>query len=459
MTARPPATAGRRPRVVDPARRAAYDVVLGVDVDAAFANLLLPRMLRERALDPRDAAFATELCYGTLRWQGVLDEVIAAGSSRPIDGLDPPVRAVLRLGAYQLLHLRVPSHAAVHATVDLARAVAGEKVVRFVNAVLRRVAEHDWPAWVERLAPADDIGRLAFSAGYPRWIAAAVAAALGDDGELPAALAGDRPVTHLVARPGRIDRAELLDSAGPDAAAGPWSPYAVRLGAGDPAALPAVRDGRAGVQDEGSQLAALVLAAAPLDGSDTRWLDVCAGPGGKAALLAGLLPPAGRLIAAELRPHRARLVAAALAGTAADTVVADGTRAAWAAATLDRVLVDAPCTGLGALRRRPEVRWRRTPADLDRLVLLQEQLLAAAVDSVRPGGLVAYVTCSPHPRETRDVVHRMVSAHPQMRPVDVRPHLPEMPGLGAGPDVQLWPHRHGTDAMYIALLRRDGREP
>jgi 16S rRNA (cytosine967-C5)-methyltransferase len=233
----------------------------------------------------------------------------------------------------------------------------------------------------------------------------------------------------------------------------------VRLAAGDPASVPAVRDGRAGVQDEGSQLAALMLASAPVDGPDRRWLDMCAGPGGKAALLAGLLPADGWLTAAELQPHRARLVASSLAGTAAAVVVADGTRPPWTPATLDRVLVDAPCTGLGALRRRPEVRWRRTPEDLDRLVPLQERLLAAAVDSARPGGLVGYVTCSPHPRETREVIARVVASRPHLRLVDVRAHLPAMQGLGAGPDVQLWPHRHGTDAMYLALLHRGERGP
>src|SRR4051794_12949829 len=143
-----------RPRT-DPARRTAYDVVLAVDVDDAYANLLLPKLLRERSLPARDAAFVTELTYGTLRWSGVLDEILGAGSRRPVASLDPPVRAVLRLGAYQLLHLRVAAHGAVHSTVELARAVSGEKVVSFVNAVLRRVAEHDWDRWVERLAPAD----------------------------------------------------------------------------------------------------------------------------------------------------------------------------------------------------------------------------------------------------------------------------------------------------------------
>lgn len=447
----------RRP--ADPARRTAYDVVVAVEVDNAYANLLMQRLLRERALSARDAAFATELGYGTLRWAGVLDQVIASGSNRPVDALDPQVRAVLRMGAYQLLHMRVPTHAAVHATVDLARAVAGEKVVRFVNAVLRRVGERDWTAWVERLAPVDEVGRLAFEHGHPRWIVEAFAAALGSDvDELRRALAEDRPVTHLAARPGRISREELLDQAPAGATAGPWSPYAVRLAGGDPASIAAVREGAAGVQDEGSQLVALALtrvALADEHASSSRWLDVCAGPGGKASLLAGLLPEGGQLVAADRQPHRARLVAGVLSGHAGVvTVVADGTRPGWPVAGFDRVLVDAPCTGLGALRRRPEVRWRRSPDDVRPLVELQRALLGAAVDAVRPGGVVAYVTCSPHPAETREVVDHVLASRPDLTLLDARDALAGVTDLGAGPDVQLWPHRHGTDAMYLALLRR-----
>src|SRR4051794_28439704 len=206
----------------DAARRTAYDVVLAVDVDGAYANLLLARLRRERRLDPRDAAFAGELTFGTLRWQGVLDEVVAAAARRPVDALDPPVRAVLRVGAYQLLHMRTPPHAAVHATVELARAVAGPKPVGFVNAVLRKIAQADWETWAGRVGPADVRGALGFRSGYPRWIVDAIASALGGDDELPAALAADRALTHLVARPGRISRDELLAEAGEGAEAGPF---------------------------------------------------------------------------------------------------------------------------------------------------------------------------------------------------------------------------------------------
>jgi 16S rRNA (cytosine967-C5)-methyltransferase len=451
-------SAGRGPRPArpaprrdaDPARRAAYDLLRAVEERDAYANLTLPGLLRERGLTGRDAAFATELGYGTLRATGTLDAILARCADRPLDAVDPPVRAALRLGAYQVLRTRVPPHAAVSATVDLApRRAAG-----FVNAVLRRVTRQDWGGWVAEIAPADPVGGLAIRYAHPPWVVAAFRDALsGDLAETEAALAADdaRPQTHLVARPGRLGRDRLVELAGGEP--GPWSPYAVRLPAGgDPGALAAVRDGRAGVQDEGSQLCALALLAAPLDGPDRTWLDLCAGPGGKAALLASLAGDA-HLLAVEVSAHRARLVSAATGGLPVTVVRADGTVAAWPAGSFDRVLVDAPCTGLGALRRRPEARWRRRPADVLELADLQRRLLRSALAATRPGGLVGYAVCSPHPAETREVLADVL-ADGTADPLDTRPLVAGVPDLGPGPSVQLWPHRHGTDAMFCAVLRR-----
>ena len=424
-------------------------------MEQAFANLLLPRLLRERALDERDAGFATELAYGTLRWQGSLDAVLARCVDRPLERTDPEVRTCLRLGAYQSLRMRVPPHAAVGATVDLVREAIGGRPAGFVNAVLRRVAARDWDGWLSELAPADDRDRLALEHGHPRWVVDAFADALdGDLLETAAALAEDRPRTHLVARPGRLTREDLLEQTGGEP--GRLSPYAVRIVGGDPAAFPAVRSGAAAVQDEGSQVVALALTAAPVVGPDLRWLDVCAGPGGKAALLAGVGAPRGaHLLAADLQPHRARLVARSLPTTSSLTVCADGTSPAWRDAAFDRVLVDAPCSGLGALRRRPEVRWRRRPEDVARLRPLQETLLDRACDAVRVGGVVAYVTCSPHPAETRQVVDAVVARRGDLERLDTSAVL-GVDRAAAGPYAQLWPHRHGTDAMFLALLRRIG---
>jgi 16S rRNA (cytosine967-C5)-methyltransferase len=411
-----------------------------VDADGAYANLVLPRLISEAGLDGRDAAFATELGYGTVRAAGVLDEIVNACSSRA--DLEPEVRDLLRLGAYQLLRTRVPPHAAVGTTVDLARAIGAARAAGFVNAVLRAVGRRDWTGWTDQLA----IGRsplaaLALRTAHPEWIAAAFADALGGDlDETAAALAADdeRPQTHLVAWPGRIERDHLLAESG--GSPGPYSPYAVRMDGGEPAALGAVRDHRAGVQDEGSQLCALALAHVPIEGRDERWLDLCAGPGGKTALLAALAAGRGASVTAnELREHRAKLVRRATAPWDVTVRVGDGRELTG---EYDRVLVDAPCTGLGALRRRPEARWRREPTDVALLATLQRELLAAALRLVRPGGVVAYVVCSPHPAETVQIVG-------DRELLDARPYFPSAaPGFA----VQLWPHRHGTDAMFCALL-------
>ncbi|HUR13734.1 MAG TPA: transcription antitermination factor NusB [Mycobacteriales bacterium] len=446
-----PSRPAYRPKVQDPVRITAYDVLKAVREQDAYANLVLPGLLKERRIEGRDAALATELSYGTLRAQGQLDVVLQACVDRPLDEVDGPVRDVLRLGAYQLLRTRIPPHAAVSSTVELARVVLTAGPVGFVNAVLRKVTAHDLDGWLTELRPADAVEAIALETAHPRWVAQAFRDALGGDlVEARAALAADdtRPEVHLVAR--RMPREELVAQSG--GVAGPWSDRAVRLPeGGSPGAIGAVRDGRAGVQDEGSQLVALALAAAPLAGPDSLWVDLCAGPGGKAALLQDLARERdARLVAVELQPHRAQLVSKA--GVHA-VLCADGRRPPLRDGSADRVLLDAPCSGLGALRRRPEARWRRQPSDLPGLTALQGELLDGAVRLLRPGGLLAYVTCSPHLAETAVPVLDVLRRHPRLERVDARPLLPGVPDLGDGPAVQLWPHRHGTDAMHLSLLR------
>jgi 16S rRNA (cytosine967-C5)-methyltransferase len=479
----------------DPARSVAFKVLSAVAERDAYANLLLPALLAGSGLTGRDAALATELAYGTLRGQGSYDAILAICCDRDLDRIDPPLRPVLRLGAHQLLATRIGAHAAVATSVDLARDVAGQRPAGFVNAVLRRVATRDFESWLEIAAPSrgeDIVGHLSIRYSHPRWIVSALSEALAESpdsglAETEAALAadGERPRVTLCAVPGLADPAELV-AAG--AEPGRWSPYAAALAEGDPAQVPAVAQGRAAVQDEASQLAALALTRVDAPGNDTglagaRWLDVCAGPGGKARLLAALAGASGaRLLAADVRPHRARLLQAALAGAAqgaaaagaaqgaaaagaaqgaaAAVVAADGTAPAWRPGTFGRVLADVPCSGLGALRRRAEARWRRSPDDVTALVPVQRALLAAALDSAAPGGVVAYVTCSPHVAETRDVVTAVLAGRDDVQVLDAPAVLPEVPGLRCpephGAFAQFWPHRHGTDAIFLALLRRNG---
>jgi 16S rRNA (cytosine967-C5)-methyltransferase len=520
MAARRPAAPARSPSrkpptrsAPTPAREVALDVLRAVTDRDAYANLLLPALLAERGLHGRDAALATELAYGTLRGRGSYDAVVAACSSRPLADIDPPLLDVLRLGTHQLLATRIGPHAAVATSVALAREVAGGGAAGFANAVLRRVAARDLDFWIAAVAPdraADPVGYLAVKTSHPGWIVAAVSESLGEEPVtgLPlteAALAANntRPLVTLCAVPGLAGPADLAARGG---RAARWSPFGAYLDSGDPAAVPEVAQGRAAVQDEASQLAALALARADLGAADLdtvdpgagnlgtrltdppaadpgaavaeapvtgavvagslvaagdrRWLDLCAGPGGKARLLAGLAAGRGaRLLAADVREHRARLVRAATAPAgAAAVVVADGTRPAWRAASFDRVIADVPCSGLGALRRRPDARWRKTPADVAALGELQRSLLRTAINAARPGGVIAYVTCSAHVAETRAVVGQVTAARDDVLVLDAPALLGEVPDLACpapgGRYAQFWPHLHGTDAIFLAVLRR-----
>jgi len=484
--ARPPARdAGRRTAATSP-REVALEVLRAVADRDAYANLLLPALLADHGLRGRDAALATELAYGTLRGRGTYDAVLAACSTRALADIDPPLLDVLRLGAHQLLATRIAPHAAVATSVTLARAAAGAGAAGFANAVLRRVATRDLESWVAAVAPdraADPVGYLAVKTSHPGWIVAAASAALGEEPVtgLPRTEAaldanGTRPHVALCAVPGLASPADLIARGARGAR---WSPFGAYLAGGDPAGLPEVRQGLAAVQDEASQLAALALARADTGGTpaaaveagatdagagDRRWLDLCAGPGGKARLLAGLAAGRGaRLVASDVREHRARLVQAAVSATGAGAaIVADGTEPAWRPGSFDRVIADVPCSGLGALRRRPDARWRKSPADVAALGPLQRSLLRSAIDAARPGGVIAYVTCSPHVAETRAVVGEVTAARDDVLLLDAPALLSEVPDLACpGPGgryAQFWPHLHGTDAIFLALLQRVGPE-
>jgi len=465
-----------RSRSTDPARLAAYTVLRAV-ADGAYANLELPKELRDKGIRGRDAAFATELTYGATRLRGLYDPIIAAAASRQTADIDDNVLDTLRLGAHQLLGMRVAAHAAVDQTVGLARLVNGASAGGFVNAVMRRISEKDLDTWLAQVVPIDDpIAALSIRHSHPEWIVRALRAALIGhgastpetlDADLEAILVSDNAAAKvsLVARPGLCEVNELTRAG---AAPSLLSRVGAVLDSGDPGSISAVRSGRAAVQDEGSQLVALAMAAAEVRaGSEhEKWLDLCAGPGGKAALLATLGAQQGAtLFANEISEHRTDLVRQTLdAATDSGIEVMIGTGDGREVGeeepdTYDRVLVDAPCTGLGALRRRPEARWRRTTADLAELGVLQRALLVSAIEATRPGGIIGYATCSPHLSETRFVVVDVTKRRQDVEIVDARDLFLDTDGrpvehLGEGPFVQLWPHVHGTDAMFFALLRK-----
>lgn len=482
----------------DPARRAAYDLLEAVEVDGAYANLVMPGILRRAHLAGRDAAFATELGYGALRMRDVLDGVIAHGAQR--ESIDRPIRLALRLGVHQVLFMRVPDHAAVDTTVTLVREVAGTGASRFANAVMHRVVERTPEEWLNLLGDAaaaatDTVGagahlrRLAAQHAHPLWLVRAMHDALADTSQphadeacpvctdLAALLAANNAAAHvtLAARPGRSEAASIAEQIG--GTPGRFSPWAVRPAGGDPGAHAPVREGQVSVQDEGSQLVVLAAVSAwdqSVAAPTGVWLDLCAGPGGKAALLAGLAQQRGhRLITVEISEHRADLVRGALAGSpgAPQVVTADARLLAaqpWYRPGLaDLVLLDAPCTGAGAVRRRPESRWRRTPEDLQTLTRLQADLADAALEALAPGGLLAYITCSPLLPETTAIVEDLIAHAARsgvtLTRVDALAALSAAPGVRevetlragqSGPDLRLWPHRHDTDGMYLALLRR-----
>jgi 16S rRNA (cytosine967-C5)-methyltransferase len=460
----------RRSRPVTPSRGVAFDVLMAVMLDDAYANLVLPNRIRAAGLSTNDAGLATELTYGTLRMQGFYDKVIANAAARDIDTIDPVVLIILRLGVHQLLNMRVATHAAVDESVNMAEHFASLGAVGFVNAVLRRTSRHDledWQDFVTKDEKSDD-KRLATIYSHPLWIERAFRQSLEAEGrgdELEQCLAADNlsPRVTLVELPGFVETNDEVEGEPTT-----YSPVGMSLNTGgDPLRFARVREGIVRVQDEGSQLAALILSRHHDVQSGEQWLDMCAGPGGKAALLAAeALAGGAHLTANEIIPGRADLVRSALkAVSGVEVVVGDGTEYGDTHPnTFDRILLDAPCTGLGALRRRPEARWRKTPRDVADLTGLQAKLLESALAALKPGGLLAYITCSPHLAETRGIVEGALRKNAHVTELDARSALAniamqDVDLAGDSLSVQLWPHRQGTDAMFIALLTKTSQRP
>ena len=502
-----------RSRTADTARATVFDVLRSVAESDAYANLVLPKAIRSHRLDHRDAGFATELTYGTLRHQGTYDAILSRCVDRPLEKVGTTTLIVLRMGVHQLLNMRVPAHAALNQSVSLAREKIGAGPASFINAVLRRVSERTPEEWYELIIEdaKDDTERMALLASHPGWIVRSMRQALVAHGrpasEIEQLLEADNlaPVVNLVALPGLGSLDEAREQGAVD---GELVEGSALYASGDLARLESVREGTVRAQDAGSQLVARALAAAPLDGTDTAWLDLCAGPGGKAALLGAIgIQRGASLVANEAAPHRAQLVESSMRPLPEDSytiLTGDGRQiretlrknvsnlpgSIEPGQLFDRVMVDVPCSGLGALRRRPEARWRKSPRDIAELLPLQRQLLDAAIEATRPGGVIAYVTCSPHAAETQNIVAevlesgavslldsaaalREVALHTEGangEPVSVLAgekdpgHTPEIKVKKGAPVVkasenpttaQLWPHVHGTDAMFLALLRKN----
>ncbi|GIU96571.1 MAG: putative Fmu protein [Actinomycetota bacterium] len=422
------------------ARRVALEALRRVIDEGAYSNRVVPSLLARSGLDGRDRRFAADLAYGALRARLPIDRAIELVAGRPVERITPGARHALRLGAYQLLWANVAPHAAVDATV----ALVNPRERGFVNAVLRRLAEAspDPP-------DGDDPEAVALRTGLAAWAVRELGRVLAAD-EVEAAaraLAAPAPLT-LRANRCRVEPAALeaaIAATGRAVEPGRLDPDCLRLAGGDPSELPGFRDGWFAVQDEASVVAVRLLAPAPGE----RVLDACAGPGGKAAFAACLVGPEGLVVAADVHPARAGLVrrSAQRLGERVAVLVQDARRPAVRGG-FDRVLVDAPCTGIGSARRRPELLWRVEAGSASRLARLQVAIAASAAELLRPGGRLVYAVCT-FPRAETDAACDALLRH--------RPDL--VPLATPGPDAttarhRLWPHRHGTDAMFIATFER-----
>jgi 16S rRNA (cytosine967-C5)-methyltransferase len=435
----------------DAARLIAYRLISSVNREGAYANLKLPTLLLESNLDERDRSFATELSYGTLRIQGKYDQIISKLSQREFTRIEPEIVDVLRLGLHQILGMRVAEHAAVNQSVELAKYLVGESSGAFVNAILRGAIRNEDP-----IAFATEIEQISFEYAHPQWIVQSYFDLTKDWQRVREILeANNTPAKpQLVVWPGLSTKEELLADGGVDL---PGVPLGVESHK-PPYMYSAIRERRAGVQDRGSQIVGEIFLATGRHSADSlSWLDMCAGPGGKAAYLYHNLRSSRKkddFTANEISEHRANLVSQVIPGEFVR--VGSGQDLAHEGMIFDRILVDAPCTGLGALRRRPESRWRRTVGDLKELMVIQRELLDSATAVLSQEGIIAYVTCSPHVSETRLQVADFLYRHKDFELISVDSYLGESPrsGLQGDGTYQLWPDIHNTDAMFMALFRR-----
>ena len=428
-------------RVISDARLLAFEALIEVEESGAYSNLLLPKLLSKSDLPKVDRAFAAELVYGSLRLKARHDLYISKASTRSLEDIDTKVLIALRLGVHQLKEMRVPSHAAINETVELAKRVAGKSTGGFVNALLRKIDDFS----MEDLAlPTDMQARLAAEYSHPEWIVSSYFDSLKNQVEVERLLRANnlpaRPT--LIAWPGRSTQNELVE-AGANVIEG--SVVAASYD-GDPGDIDAIRERRAGVQDLGSQIVVEKFLRTYQPG--LRWLDLCAGPGGKAAYLSSYINlHEGEFVANEVSSERARLVAQVVEKS--EVINHDGRNLPSEIGSFDRILIDAPCTGIGALRRRPEVRWRRTLQDLKNLTTLQSELMDAAALHLKSEGVLAYVTCSSHQAETKFQIRSFLKRNAEFTRVPIEDSRSDEDG-----ELQLWPHRDNCDAMFLSMLQK-----
>jgi len=436
------------------ARQIAFAVLRRVEEEGAYASRALDAALAQAgALDPREGALATELVYGSLRRALQLDAALAPHPRRPQADIDPAARVAMRLGAYQILFLRTPSHAAVAESVELAKKVAHGRAAGYVNAVLRALSRA--PSLPTPPPEAvDPAGHLAISESLPLWVAEEWIEWLGPAQARSLAAAMNEPAPLALRSPHRTELLERLRLAGIEARPAERSPQGVLVsGASVEQVSRAARGATFQVQDESAQLVTL-YAVAELAGRKARVLDLCAAPGGKTFHLAELLGPGSEIVAVEAHPRKAdalRREAAARALPGVHVICADGTKPIPGLETrsFDAVLVDAPCAGLGTLRRHPELKLRRSKADLPRFAAIQEALLRNALGYAAPGAFVTYSVCSLSRAEGPDLVAGFVAA-----PARRAPPPPGLPGdvLTADGELLLLPHLHGGDGFYAARI-------
>jgi 16S rRNA (cytosine967-C5)-methyltransferase len=432
-------------------RLVAFELVSQVNRDGAYANLRLPELLANCNLNTADKAFTTELAYGTLRMQGKHDYLACKYLDRPINELDGKILDLLRIGIHQVTEMRVQDHAAVSETVELAKFVAGESKASYVNAILRKITTNkDDLSELNRLPT---VQRLSIQHSHPEWIVSAFYDQLKNWDEVEKLLISNNlPVTpDVVSWPTKSTHQEF-SALGAEKIDGYANGFKIPV---IPSNFEPIIERRAGVQDRGSQIVVENFLKTYQPG--LSWLDICAGPGGKAAYLyysIKQLNASTIFLANEPNQNRADLVKRVIGNDLVESH--DGTDPSNFSSKYDRILVDAPCTGLGALRRRPESRWRKSPNDLKALVLLQRRLLASSFELLKPGGLIAYVTCSPHLAETKGQVIDFLGSFPQMSILPLN-SLPLSNPIGIQDDgtMQLWTHKNHSDAMFMALFQRN----